>query len=161
MSVNSAFPSEYIDFKDYEEGLTVDEKTAKVLTNIGASAVSLLCYEAGDKLSTVLQHDRRFQQVKNDDIISAVWSLEDHAVKTSQIAPILAWSVRLQTVFIGFRGTHVARDLVSDIDVRKTASPELASRFHSGFFSRAMPFSVLVKELADKYKVVVCGHSLG
>jgi hypothetical protein len=155
MSLNPALSSEYIDFRDYEEGLTVDEKHAKVLTSIGAAAVSLLCYEAGDNLPTVLEHDRRFQLVKNAYIISAVWSLEDHAVNTSQTAPILAWSVRLQTVFIGFRGTQVARDLVSDVDPRKTASPELASRFHAGFFSRAILFSILIKELAEKYKVVV------
>jgi len=161
MSLNPAFSSEYLDFRDYEEELTPDEKYAKILTTIGASAVSLLCYEPGEKFSTVLEHDRRFQIVKNADIISAVWSLEDHSVNKSQNAPILAWSVRLQTVFIGFRGTQVASDLISDIDARKSVSPELASRFHSGFSSRAIPFSALIKELADKYKVVVCGHSLG
>jgi len=159
MDTSSDLASQYLDFKNYEENLTEDEKHFKALTIIGASAVSLLCYE-GDKLSEALQDDK-FEKLRDADIISGVWPLGHQATTSARTTPLIAWSVRLQTVFIGFRGTQVAEDLITNIDARKTASPDLATNFHSGFFQQAFPFSLLVKELADKFRVVVCGHSLG
>ena len=163
------FPSQYINFKD-DEDLSNDERCSKQLTFIGASAVSLLCYEKEGEIANLLQNDSKYQLVKRNGIVSDIWSLaavtselnldEKSTVKDDE-APLIAWSVRLQALFVGFRGSQSARDILSNIDVRQTATTDLASRFHSGFLLRASPYSAMIRQLARKYNVIVCGHSLG
>ncbi|KAE8334251.1 Alpha/Beta hydrolase protein [Aspergillus arachidicola] len=165
----SAFPTEYIEFKN-DEGSSPVELLSKQLMFIGAAAVSLLCYEDESKKTYLLQNDPKYELVKQMDIISNIWSLATITgepgipqVLTSEdnAAPLIAWSVRLQTLFLGFRGTYSANDVLSGLDIRKTAIPSQASRFHSGSLLRATPYSALIRLLAQKYNVVVCGHSLG
>jgi hypothetical protein len=170
MSSKLDFPSQYIDFKDTDEDLSNDEQLAKQLTSIGAAAVSLLCYEKEGEMANLLQNDPKYQLVKRNGIVSDIWplaavtgepSLGQKSIVMDDAAPLIAWSVRLQTLFVGFRGTHSARDILSNIDVRQSATTDLASRFHSGFLLRAGPYSALIRQLARRYNVVVCGHSLG
>lgn len=109
--------------------------------------------------------------MRDHGIISKVWSLVDvaspfqakpaEAAKTNNTAPLLAWSTRLQTFFLGFRGTQVAFDVLTDANIDQSTSPDLGTRFHAGFFARAVPYTTLIEELAQDYKIVVCGHSLG
>ncbi|EMD93596.1 hypothetical protein COCC4DRAFT_132601 [Bipolaris maydis ATCC 48331] len=150
--------SQYLDFKNHEEGLTEDDLQFKALTLYGASIVSSLCYE--DEFSQAWQ-GQKFQRAREANIISEILPVGRQTPGPAQTTPLLAWSVRLQTVFIGFRGTQTAQDVMTSMNVAKVTSPDLATSFHSGFFQQAYPFSVLVKELADKFRVVVCGHSLG
>jgi hypothetical protein len=170
MSPKLDFPSQYVDFNDIDETLSEDERVAKHLTFIGAAAVSLLCYENEEEMTNLLQTESKYELVQKSGIVSEIWPLAavlgEHTLGQKSTAiddavPLLAWSVRLQTLFVGFRGTHAARDVLSNIDVRQSATTDLAARFHSGFLRRAAPFSVLIAQLARRYKVVVCGHSLG
>jgi hypothetical protein len=168
MSGNPNFPANHIDFHDHENDLTQEEKYTKTLTIIGASAVSLLCYEKEGNAADVLREDNRFKLVREQDIVSAVWSLTDAASvleqkpnETGYAAPLLAWSTRLQILFLGFPGTQAMGDVLSNINVRQTAAPDLGSRFHAGFLARAVAHTALIEQLARRHKVVVCGHSLG
>lgn len=163
------FPSQYIEFKS-DEDLTYNELLSKRLTFIGAAAVSLLCYENEGERANLLQNHQKYSLVKRLGIVSDVWPLAavegelglgQQSPIEDEAAPLVAWSVRLQALFVGFRGTQSARDVLSGIDVRQSATPDLASRFHSGFLLRANPYATLIRQLARKYNVVVCGHSLG
>jgi len=163
------FPTEYIDFKD-DDDLSDDEKTYKQLTFLGASAVSLLCYEDEDKISDTLRTEPRYRLIRENGIISDIWTLADVSRVLDSGAslgfvvdtrPVLAWSTQLQALFVGFRGTETAGDILSDIDARQTALPALASRVHRGFFQRAKYYATLIRQLTRKYKVIVCGHSMG
>ena len=167
MSDNPNFPEDYIDFHDHDSDLTQEEKHTKTLTIIGASAVSLLCYEKEGSATDVLREDR-FEFVRKQEIVSAVWSLshvesilEQKAKETGYEAPLLAWSARLQILFLGFRGTQAMADILSNINVGQAAAPDIGSRFHAGYLARATAYTPLIEQLARKYKLVVCGHSLG
>jgi hypothetical protein len=170
MSITLDFPCQYIDFQHDDEYSSKDESLYKQLTFIGASAVSLLCYEEEDKIALLLRNDPKYELVHKNGIISDIWSLASVAGELNlgekstiqqDAAPLIAWSVRLQALFLGFPGSQSAKDILSNIDVRQSATTDLASRFHSGFLLRAYPYSALIKHLARDYNVVVCGHSLG
>lgn len=168
MSTNPSFPENHIDFHPYDNDLTPEQKHTKALTILGASAISLLCYQEEDNVAKTLREDDRFKLVREQDIISGAWSLTDvgsvgqtESKKTGHAAPLLAWSTRLQVLFLGFRGTQVMADILTNIDVRQTAEPDLASRFHAGFSTRAAAYTTIINQLSEKHKVVVCGHSLG
>ncbi|KAK6497143.1 hypothetical protein TWF506_004618 [Arthrobotrys conoides] len=163
MSSSNDFPIDYIDFGgDLDSSSDV---VYKRLTFIGASAVSLLCYEKPSELSNILQKNPKYQFVRRNDIISDIWSLSSTISRLDDLdedsAPILAWSARLQVLFLGFRGSYSVKDAWTDIDVRQSSTASLASKFHSGFLLRAKFYSELIRQLAERYKVVVCGHSLG
>ncbi|KAK6514539.1 hypothetical protein TWF281_004737 [Arthrobotrys megalospora] len=165
MPSNPDFATDYISFEDDDEFSSEDVRVRKQLTFIGASAVSLLCYDKESEVANILQTDPKYKLIKENDIISDIWSLssitgepnpsEDYA------APLIAWSVRLQVLYIGFRGSHCAKDILTNIDVRQPSAEDLASRFHAGFLHRARFYSELIRRLAHKYNIVVCGHSLG
>lgn len=168
MSGNPNFPANHLDFRNHEDSLSPEEKHAKALTIIGASAVSLLCYEVEGSASDVLRENDRFKLVREQDIVPGIWSLTDvasiHKKEPNTIgcaAPLLAWSARLQIIFLGFRGTQAVKDILTNIDVRQTAEPDLGSRFHAGFYARAAAYTGLIEQLSKKHKVVICGHSLG
>ena len=156
----TSFPTDYINF-DHGAQQTTEETLTKNLTFIGASAVSLLSYEAGNA-AEILRNDDKFELVRKYDIVSTIWSrpvIPD--IHAKQVPPLLAWSTRLQTLFVGFRGTMDRGDLQADLNIRAKSDPILASRFHAGFHQRAVEYYPLVRDLAKHYKVVVCGHSLG
>ncbi|KAF3283202.1 hypothetical protein TWF970_001180 [Orbilia oligospora] len=166
MSSSSDFPIDYIDFGGDLDSSS--DAAFKRLTFIGASAVSLLCYETPSELSNILQKNPKYQFVKKNDIISDVWSLSSTISGPGDLdkvdpdsAPLIAWSVRLQVLYLGFRGSYSTTDAWTDIDVRQSSTPALASKFHSGFLLRAKYYSELIRQLAKRYKVVICGHSLG
>ncbi|KAF3223687.1 hypothetical protein TWF679_000124 [Orbilia oligospora] len=166
MSSSSDFPTDYIDFGGDPDSSS--DAAYKRLTFIGAAAVSLLCYEKPSELSNTLQKNPKYQFVKKNDIVSDVWSLSSTISGPGDLneidpdsAPLIAWSVRLQVLYLGFRGSYSAEDAWTDIDVRQSSTPVLASKFHSGFLLRAKYYSELIRQLAERYKVVVCGHSLG
>jgi len=168
MSTNPNFPENHIDFHPYDNDLTPEQKHTKALTIIGASAISLLCYQEEDNVEKTLREDDLFKFVREQDIISGAWSLTDvgsirqiEPKKIGHAAPLLAWSTRLQVLFLGFRGTQAMADILTNIDIRQTAEPDLASRFHAGFSARAAAYTTLIEQLSKKQKVVVCGHSLG
>ncbi|KAK6360887.1 hypothetical protein TWF730_007002 [Orbilia blumenaviensis] len=163
-STQTDFPSQYIEFED--EGESPTDELRKKLTFIGASAVSLLSYEKEEQLANILQSYPKYQLVKKKDIVSDVWSLTSITTGLNDLAnedagPIIAWSVRLQVLYLGFRGSHCAKDIWTNMDLRQASAEELASRFHSGFLLRAKFYAALIRDLARKYQVVVCGHSLG
>jgi hypothetical protein len=79
----------------------------------------------------------------------------------SYAAPLLGWSTRLQTLFIGFRGTQVLADMLTNVNALQTVDEKLGSSFHAGYQERAVAYTGLIEFLARRYKLVVCGHSLG
>ncbi|KAK1758805.1 hypothetical protein QBC47DRAFT_409639 [Echria macrotheca] len=163
MPTNPNFAPDYIHLG--KEGTMSDNKK---LTFIAASALSLLCYEKEDQISRILRTDDRFRVARDLDLLSNVWVIPNFADSTLlqkqsslHSSPLLAWSLALQTVFVGFRGTWSAYDVLSDIDIRQSPDPTLGSRFHAGFYARASQYTTLIEQLAKRYRVVVCGHSLG
>jgi len=107
MPGNPDFPSDHIDFQTHDDDLTQEEKLAKTLTFIGASAVSLLCYESEDDVASVLRNDDRFRLVRAQDIVSGIWPVVNVAATMqpggeNRAVALLAWSNRLQTLFLGF-----------------------------------------------------------
>lgn len=168
MSVNPNFPLDYIDLNDYEHDATAETKATKALTFLGASALSVLSYEDRSKIADMLQNSNKFELIRRHDVVSYIWplangvkSLAEETNSDSQQAPLLAWSNRLQLVFLAFPGTQVAKDVLSDVDVRQVADTERASRFHQGFYQRANEYVPLVTHLVTRFRVVLCGHSLG
>lgn len=166
MPGNPDFPSDHIDFQTHDDDLTQEEKLAKTLTFIGASAVSLLCYESEDDVASVLRNDDRFRLVRAQDIVSGIWPVVNVAATMqpggeNRAVALLAWSNRLQTLFLGFRGTQSMADVLSNLNVLQAATPNLGSRFHAGFLARASQYTSLIEQLVKEYRLVVCGHSLG
>ena len=163
MPTNPNFAVDYIHLG--KEGPMGNDKK---LTFIAASALSLLCYEKEDEISRILRTHDHFRVTRALDLLSDVWVIPNVAdsillptLSKPHPPPLLAWSVVLQTVFVGFRGTWSVSDIMSDIDIRQSSEPNLASRFHAGFYSRASQYTTLIEQLAKCYRVVVCGHSLG
>ncbi|KAF3923107.1 Lipase [Dactylellina cionopaga] len=159
----SNFPTQYINFQGGLTSISGDDGTRKTLTFIGASAVSLLCYEKEADVAKKFQGDS-YHRVRHDGLVSAVWPLATTSkskTASEDTAPLIAWSERLQVLYLGFRGTQDINDIITDIDIRRSSVPSLAALFHAGFLIRARPYSELIKELARKYSVVICGHSLG
>jgi hypothetical protein len=155
------FPADYIHLS---EGPTNDDKK---LSFVAASALSLLCYEGHDVVTEGFRTDDRFRHLQN--LLSGVWPVAN--VASSMLAlqpavypctpPLIAWSERLQTLFLGFPGTWSTKDVLSDVNIGQEAEPNLGSRFHAGFYARALQYTTLIEQLAKQYKLVVCGHSLG
>jgi hypothetical protein len=156
---------DYINFEDQTAGLSAAEKIHKDLTFCGAAAVSLLCNEQEQDACVIdnLQTSDRFKFIRDLDLISSIWPLTSAAqkVKIKSTPPVLAWSQRLQTIFVGLCCTRDMRDVRSDLDVRLKAPEGVGSRFHAGFLDRSHEFVALVQELTKRHKVVVCGHSFG
>ncbi|KAL2676444.1 hypothetical protein Neosp_010202 [[Neocosmospora] mangrovei] len=167
MSVNPNFPLDYIDLNDYEHDATAETKATKALTFLGASALSVLSYEDRSEIADMLQNSNKFELIRRHDVVSYIWPLTNgvksfgEETSDSQQAPLLAWSNRLQVVLLAFPGTQVAKDVLSDVDVRQIADTESASRFHQGFYQRANEYVPLVTHLVTRFRVVLCGHSLG
>ncbi|KAK3365563.1 hypothetical protein B0T24DRAFT_682655 [Lasiosphaeria ovina] len=163
MPTNPNFAADYICLG--QEGPTSNDKK---LTFIAASALSLLCYEGKDEIPRILRTDDRFRVAWALKLLSDVWVIPN-AVDSMMLqtasqrypSPLLAWSDVLQTVFVGFQGTGNAADILSDINIGQSPEPNLGSRFHAGFYARAYQYTTLIEQLAKRYRVVVCGHSLG
>ncbi|KAL2069468.1 hypothetical protein VTL71DRAFT_14147 [Oculimacula yallundae] len=168
MAPVSSLLHDHIDFTDLDLELNEEQKRIRLLTFMGASAISLLCYEETSDLSHVFRQDNRFKLVRDQGIISDVWSLADVTSPfqrkpggTGNTAPLLGWSTRLGMLFVGFRGTHVAIDILTNLNIHQKAASDLGTQFHAGFCARAMPYTNLIEQLAQQHKLVVCGHSLG
>ncbi|KAJ6017101.1 hypothetical protein N7451_000480 [Penicillium sp. IBT 35674x] len=163
------FCTAHIDFDDHGRGLSESESVRKKLTFSAASAVSLLCYEDSDNVVAALEQNSAYKVARSHDLVSAIWCINEPP-DTPRVAsqhrnhrstPLLAWSVRLQTAFIGFRGTNAIQDVLTDLDVRPAAGITGGTRFHKGFYDSAIPYGPLVAELAQRFRVVICGHSMG
>jgi len=116
------FPTDHLDLRCDNDGLKDDERSMKSLVFIGAAAVSLLCNESNDKVSTVFLNDDRFTLARRHDIISAIWPVANSTApaqpdRGKYPAPLLAWSTRLQVLFLGFRGTDSFADVLSNINI--------------------------------------------
>ncbi len=158
---DSSFLTNYVLF-DHDGLQSLGDMPNKALTFMGASAVSLLCYSSAHDAAELLRIDPKFDLIRRHDIVSAVWApAETPRIAADRAPPFLAWSKRLQTVFVGFRGTTTWEDVGVDLDIRQATDPSLASRFHSGFDNRAIEYFPAVQELSKHYKVVVCEHRLG
>ncbi|KAG7409041.1 hypothetical protein Forpe1208_v011442 [Fusarium oxysporum f. sp. rapae] len=157
--------SEYINFSDQNAGLSDAELTNKELMFYGAAAVSHLCneQEQGINIDENLHQSERFRFVRELDIISSIYSIAPISKKAGikSTPPVIAWSDRLQTIFLGFCCTRDMNDVRSDLDVRLATSDDIGSRFHKGFWNRSEEFVPLVEWLMKRYKLVVCGHSFG
>lgn len=156
---NSAFFADYLCF----DASSVEGSDLKSLTILGASAVSLLAYQNTDATQAEQEFLKdKFSLVRDSRIISSIWNYDVSPNAGDSVKrALLAWSTRLQTIFVGFAGTHNKEDVLKDVDMRFKASPDLASRFHHGFHSESMSYRGLVQELSKKHRVVLCGHSLG
>jgi len=168
MAGNTArtFPLGHLNFETDDSRLLDEERTVKKLTFLAASAVSLLAYEPYETIDNTLRTDPRFEHVRTLDLLSGVWPVANitPVLKSSRQSyphPIIAWSTLLQTVFVGFRGTDSMTDVLTDVNISRKTNPGLATRFHAGFHGRGELYVALIKELAAKFNVVVCGHSLG
>lgn len=76
---------------------------------------------------------------------------------------VYVWADR-ERMFVAFRGTSSAADVLSDVDVRTVPLPELGGsvRVHKGFHTQFMAIKDLLwKHLHAQEEVVFCGHSLG
>ncbi|KAF5608006.1 hypothetical protein FPANT_635 [Fusarium pseudoanthophilum] len=157
--------SEYINFSDQNAGLSDAELTNKELMFYGAAAVSHLCneQEQGINIDENLHQSERFRFIRELDIISSIYSIAPISKKAGikSTPPVIAWSNRLQTVFLGFCCTRDMNDVRSDLDVRLATSDDIGSRFHKGFWNRSEEFVPLVEWLMKRHKLVVCGHSFG
>ncbi|KAF4344585.1 hypothetical protein FBEOM_1483 [Fusarium beomiforme] len=157
--------SEYINFRDQNAGLSNAELINKELMFCGAAAVSHLCNEQehGADIGENLHQSERFRFIRELDIISSIYSIAPISKKAGikSTPPVIAWSNRLQTIFLGFCCTRDMNDVRSDLDVRLAAPDGIGSRFHKGFWNRSEEFVPLVEWLMKRYKVVVCGHSFG
>ncbi|KAF5638010.1 hypothetical protein F52700_4713 [Fusarium sp. NRRL 52700] len=157
--------SEYINFSDQNAGLSDAELVNKELMFCGAAAVSHLCneQEQGININENLHQSERFRFIRELDIISSIYSIAPISKKAGikSTPPVIAWSNRLQTVFLGFCCTRDMNDVRSDLDVRLATSDDIGSRFHKGFWNRSEEFVPLVEWLMRRHKLVVCGHSFG
>ncbi|KAF4456157.1 hypothetical protein F53441_1641 [Fusarium austroafricanum] len=157
--------SDYINFRDQNVGLSASEQLNKELTFCAAAAVSHLCndQEQGVNVHDNLLQSDRFRFIRELDIISSIYAIAPISKKAGikSTPPVLAWSNRLQTIFLGFCCTRDMNDVRSDLDVRLAAPEGIGSRFHSGFWNRSEEFVPLVEWLMQRHKVVVCGHSFG
>ncbi|KAJ5710903.1 hypothetical protein N7488_005059 [Penicillium malachiteum] len=169
MAGDPNFCTAHIDFDDHGRRLSPSENLKKRLTILAASAVSLLCYEHSNDVASALRENSELELARRHDLVSAIWSLNEppdiprvaSERRNRQSTPLLAWSARLQTVFIGFRGTNATQDVLTDLDIRQVPGINLGTRFHRGFLNSALSFRPLLSELSRKFRVVICGHSLG
>ncbi|KAK6498452.1 hypothetical protein TWF481_011044 [Arthrobotrys musiformis] len=128
MSSSSDFPIEYIDFHGLNDDASSDGAYKK-LALVGASAVSLLCYEKPGEVAETLRTDQRFDFVKRNEIVSGIWALSpammdpDNPTKGDS-GPLIAWSVRLQLLYLGFRGTYSVEDALTNIDARQATKED-------------------------------------
>ncbi|KAJ0141496.1 Uncharacterized protein HZ326_15649 [Fusarium oxysporum f. sp. albedinis] len=157
--------SEYINFSDQNAGLSDAELINKELMFYGAAAVSHLCneQEQGINIDENLRQSERFRFIRELDIISSIYSIAPISKKAGikSTPPVIAWSGRLQTVFLGFCCTRDMNDVRSDLDIRLASSDDIGSRFHKGFWNRSEEFVPLVEWLMKRHKLVVSGHSFG
>ncbi|PTD06831.1 hypothetical protein FCULG_00006500, partial [Fusarium culmorum] len=157
--------SDYINFNDQNVGLSGNELINKELTFCAAAAVSRLCdeQEKGVDITECLQQREEFKFIKELGIISAVYTTapisKQKEIKSTP--PILAWSDRLQTVFLGISCTRDMNDPKLNLSVRAQAADAVGSRFYQGLIDRSGEFVPLIEWLTRRYKLVVCGHSFG
>ncbi|KAJ5709842.1 hypothetical protein N7493_009434 [Penicillium malachiteum] len=169
MAGDPNFCTAHIDFDDHGRGLSPSENVKKRMTIIAASAVSILCYEDSNNVASAFREHSDLELARKHDLVSAIWSLNEppdiprvaSERRSHGSTPIMAWSKRSQIVFIGFRGTNATQDVLTDLDIRQAPGVNLGTRFHRGFLNSALPYGPLVSELSRKFRVVICGHSLG
>ncbi|KAF4953521.1 hypothetical protein FGADI_5855 [Fusarium gaditjirri] len=157
--------SDYINFSDQNASLSDAELINKELMFYGAAAVSHLCneQEQGINIDENLHQSERFRFIRELGIISSIYSIASISKKAGikSTPPVIAWSNRLQTVFLGFCCTGDMNDVRSDLDFRLARSDDIGSRFHKGFWNRSEEFVPLVEWLMRRHKLVVCGHGFG
>ncbi|KAF9779926.1 hypothetical protein IL306_001096, partial [Fusarium sp. DS 682] len=97
--------SEYINFSDQNAGLSDAELISKELMFCGAAAVSHLCneQEQGANVDENLCQSERFRFIRELDIISSIYAIAPISKKAGikSTPPVIAWSNRLQTIFLG------------------------------------------------------------
>ncbi|KAK4186740.1 hypothetical protein QBC35DRAFT_436549 [Podospora australis] len=170
MTTPASFNVNHIQFqRDRWQLLSQEEKSAHWLTLLGAAAVSALSYKSAEKATKALHNDANFQLVKTQDIVSSIWPLakikdldftQDNP-DAGIFPPLLVWSNRLQAVFLGIRGTARVAQVWSGVDIADVVRSPFSERYHAGFYARAFQYSGLIEQLARRYRVIVCGHSLG
>ena len=157
--------SDYINFTDQKEGLTGAELIHKELAFCAAAAVSQLCdeQERGANINSCLHQGNDFKLIRELDLVSSVYSAApiSKQVGINSTPPIIAWSERLQTIFLGFSYTRDVTDPKFSLNVDSQAAEGIGSRFCRGLIDRSQDFIPLVEWLIERYKVVVCGHSFG
>ncbi|RGP61694.1 hypothetical protein FSPOR_9819 [Fusarium sporotrichioides] len=157
--------SDYINFNEQNASLSGDELISKELTFCAAAAVSRLCDEQENDINIddCLQQREEFKFIRELDLISAVYATapvgKQKEIKSTP--PILAWSDRLQTVFLGISCTRDMNDSKLNLNVRAQAADAVGSRFYQGLIDRSGEFVPLIESLMRQYKLVVCGHSFG
>ena len=186
MSHQSDLAPNYIDLTDFRGSQDAQERAAMSLTCLAAATVSDLAYCRTAEALPAAFNDRRHQRARELDAVTAVWMLPNirinngtdkpaidqktdmHAMDQGTHKPaiempalVLGWSDRLKVLFIGFCGTRNRDDAWADISATQTVDPDLASRFHTGFYARALLYKAPVDALAREHDVVLCGHSLG
>ncbi|CEI62571.1 unnamed protein product [Fusarium venenatum] len=165
MAQTETLLSDYINFNDQNVGLSGQELINKELTFCAAAAVSCLCdeQEKGIDIDECLQQKEEFKFVKELNLISEVYNTapisKQKEIKSTP--PILAWSDRLQTVFLGISCTRDMNDPKLNLNVRAQAADAVGSRFYQGLIDRGREFVPLIEWLTRQYKLVVCGHSFG
>jgi hypothetical protein len=165
MAQTETLLSDYVNFDDQNVGLNGGGLMDKELTFCAAAAVSRLCEEQenGINLDESLYQKEEFKFIRNLDLISAVYATasisKQKEIKSTP--PILAWSNRLQTVFLGISCTRDLNDPKLNWNVQAQAADAVGSRFYQGLIDRSGEFVPLIEWLMRQYKVVVCGHSFG
>jgi hypothetical protein len=157
--------SDYINFSDQQAGLTGAELIDKELTFCAAAAVSQLCDEQewGANIDECLYQRDDFKFIRELDLVSSVYSAApiNQQAGINSTPPIIAWSGRLQTIFLGFSYSRDVTDPEFSLSVSTQAAEGVGSRFCQGLIDRSREFVPLVEWLMERYKVVVCGHSFG
>jgi predicted lipase len=121
-----------------------------------AASVSLLAYNPTPQ--EALLHDNEFQHLREAQLVDKVWQIDQFDGSV-----IAAWSPRLETVFIAFRGSVTAQDWLStNLRVRVTLDDANGWAVHEGFSAAAAKLpSALIELFIKSHRTVLCGHSLG
>lgn len=156
---------DYINFDEQNVDLTDAELINKELTFCAAAAVSHLCggQENGVTVDESLQQKEEYRFIREHELISSVYSTVPIS-KKREIKPtpaVIAWSNRLQAIFLGISCTRDMNDSKLNLNVRAQAADAVGSRFYQGLINSSEEFVPLVDRLMQRHKVVVCGHSFG
>ncbi|RGP69083.1 hypothetical protein FLONG3_7936 [Fusarium longipes] len=153
--------SDYINFDDQNVGISDDELIDKELTFCAVAAVSRLCedQEKDKDLDECLRQREEFKFIRDLDLISAVY-VTASVSKQQEIksTPPIAWSNRLQIVFLGISCIRDMSDEKLNMNVSAQAADAVGSRFCQGLIDRGQEFIFFstrraqIKYMADFYE---------
>ncbi|KAL4732193.1 hypothetical protein ACLX1H_001201 [Fusarium chlamydosporum] len=136
MAQTNTLLSDYINFDDQNANLTDIELSNKKLTFCAAAAVSHLCdeKESGVNIDKSLHQKEEYRFIREYELISSVYSTVPISKKQEikQTPALIAWSNRLQTIFLGISCIRDISDPKLSPDARTQATEGVGSRFYQG-----------------------------